>query len=86
VTTKELTGRTALVTGATSGIGQATAQALAGLGAWVLVAGRDEARGEEVVTSIRAVGGTANFLSAELHDAASAIELARRATEIGRAA
>jgi NAD(P)-dependent dehydrogenase (short-subunit alcohol dehydrogenase family) len=82
VTTKELTGRTALVTGATSGIGQATAQALAGLGAWVLVAGRDEARGEEVVTSIRAVGGTANFLSAELHDAASAIELARRATEI----
>lgn len=80
MSTQELAGRTALVTGATSGIGRATAQALAGLGAWVLVAGRDEARGDEVVKTIRSVGGTADFLAADLHDAASAIDLARRAT------
>ena len=82
MSTQDLAGRTALVTGATSGIGRAAAQALAGLGARVLVAGRDEVRGEEVIKAIRADGGTAEFLSAELHDAASAKDLAHRATEI----
>jgi len=79
MSTQELVGRTALVTGATSGIGRATALALAGLGARVLVAGRDEQRGEQVVKDIGAAGGTAVFLQASLDDAESARQLARRA-------
>jgi len=81
--TQELTGRTALVTGATSGIGRAAALALAGLGARVLVAGRDEGRGEQVVKDIGAEGGTAVFLPADLRDAESAPQLARAAEAAG---
>lgn len=81
--TQELTGRTALVTGATSGIGRATALALAGLGARVLVVGRDQGRGEQVVKDIGAEGGTAVFLPADLHDAESARRLARAAEAAG---
>ena len=52
--TNDLTGSTALVTGGNSGIGRATALALAQLGAHVVVSGRDAARGEQVVAAIRA--------------------------------
>ncbi len=63
-----LSGRRALVTGATSGIGRAVAIALAGDGAEVVVHGRDRDRGEEVVAAIRAAGGTAEFIGADLTD------------------
>jgi len=79
--TDDLTGRTALVTGATSGIGKATAIALARQGARVLVAGRDKGRGDAVVAAIRADGGEAGFLQGDLHDALSAKDLAQRATQ-----
>ncbi|MGH3212586.1 MAG: SDR family NAD(P)-dependent oxidoreductase [Trebonia sp.] len=79
MSTQELTGRTALVTGATSGIGRAAALALAARGARVLAAGRNEGRGEQVVKDIRAEGGAADYLRADLHDAASAAQLARLA-------
>ncbi|SEF35510.1 NAD(P)-dependent dehydrogenase, short-chain alcohol dehydrogenase family [Amycolatopsis pretoriensis] len=79
----ELSGSTALVTGGTSGIGRATAIALAGLGAHVVLSGRDAARGEEVVARIRASGGKADFVAADLTDAASARALADRARELG---
>jgi NAD(P)-dependent dehydrogenase (short-subunit alcohol dehydrogenase family) len=81
MTTDDLTGRTALVTGATSGIGKATAIALARQGARVLVAGRDKGRGDAVVAAIRAGGGQAGFLPGDLHDALSAKGLAQRATQ-----
>jgi NAD(P)-dependent dehydrogenase (short-subunit alcohol dehydrogenase family) len=79
--TDDLTGRTALVTGATSGIGKATAVALAVHGARVLVAGRDKERGDAVVAAIRAAGGQADFLSGDLQEGASAKDLAHRAMD-----
>ncbi|MEZ0066437.1 NAD(P)-dependent dehydrogenase (short-subunit alcohol dehydrogenase family) [Streptacidiphilus sp. MAP12-20] len=78
-----LAGKVALVTGATSGIGAATAGALAEQGAHVLVAGRDPERGEAVVAAIRARGGKADFVAAELGDVAAVRQLARSATELG---
>ncbi len=62
-----LSGKTALVTGASRGIGRATALALAKAGAQVLVhygRGKDEA--EAVVQEIRTAGGRAQALSADL--------------------
>ncbi len=81
--TTELTGRTALITGSTSGIGKATAVHLAALGAHVIVSGRDKTRGDAVVAGIRATGGTADFVAAELNDENSVRELASRAAEVG---
>jgi NAD(P)-dependent dehydrogenase (short-subunit alcohol dehydrogenase family) len=78
----DLSGRTALVTGATSGIGKATALAVASRGARVIVSGRDAARGESVVSAIRAAGGKADFLRAELDNADSTRTLAHRALEL----
>ena len=79
----ELTGRVALLTGATSGIGAATAKLLAERGAHVLVAGRDADRGERVVAGVREHGGKADFLAADLQDADSVRRLAREATALG---
>ncbi|UXY17638.1 SDR family oxidoreductase [Streptomyces cynarae] len=79
----DLAGRVALVTGATSGIGAATAALLAERGAHVLVAGRDRSRGEAVVASIRDRGGKADFLAADLGEAESVRKLAREAADLG---
>ncbi len=83
MTSKQLTGRVALVTGSTSGIGAATASLLAERGAHVLVSGRDASRGESVVAAIRSRGGKADFLAADLGDASAVLDLARRAAEAG---
>ena len=77
----DLINRTALVTGATSGIGKATAVALAAAGATVAVSGRDKEKGEAVVEAIRSAGGSAVFLAADLADAEAALDLAARAKE-----
>lgn len=52
-----LSGKVALVTGGTSGIGKATALALAQAGARVVVAGRRQVEGEETIRQIQAMGG-----------------------------
>jgi NAD(P)-dependent dehydrogenase (short-subunit alcohol dehydrogenase family) len=56
-----LEGRTAVVTGATSGLGAECARALAGAGARVVAAGRDEERGRGVVEGIAEAGGEAEL-------------------------
>ncbi len=81
--TTDLTGSTALITGSTSGIGKATADHLAALGAHVIVSGRDKTRADAVVAGIRAAGGTADFVAAELNDEDSVRELASRAAAVG---
>ena len=79
----DLTGRHALVTGASSGIGKAAAVELARNGARVIVTGRDAPRSKEVVTAIRADGGAADFIALDLGDARAARTLARQALELG---
>lgn len=66
----DLSGKVALVTGASSGIGQATAQLLGQRGARVAVAARNAGRGLETVESIRAAGGTAALIEADMEVAA----------------
>ena len=63
------TGRVAIVTGAGSGIGAATARLLASEGASVTVADRDASRAGAVVDAIRAAGGTARVQAVDVSDA-----------------
>jgi NAD(P)-dependent dehydrogenase (short-subunit alcohol dehydrogenase family) len=67
---RDLEGLSALVTGATSGIGKAAAEELGRQGAEVIVHGRDAGRGEAVVDAITAEGGKARFVAADLSDPA----------------
>jgi NAD(P)-dependent dehydrogenase (short-subunit alcohol dehydrogenase family) len=61
-------GSTALVTGATAGIGRAVALQLAVLGAEVVVHGRSAERGAQTVQEIEKAGGKARFVAADLTD------------------
>ena len=79
---KELSGQRALVTGGTSGIGRATAEALAREGARVLISGRNEARGAEVVAAIEAAGGKAEFVRADLESPDNVRALGERAGDV----
>ena len=72
----DLTGKTALVTGATDGVGRPLALALAQTGAEVLVHGRDGARAEALLQEIAAAGGRAAFYPAELGELAQVHRLA----------
>jgi len=67
----DLAGKTALVTGASRGIGASTAALLARFGAHVIVSSRKQDACEAVVASIRDGGGTATAIAAHIGDAAS---------------
>jgi NAD(P)-dependent dehydrogenase (short-subunit alcohol dehydrogenase family) len=72
-----LSGRTALVTGGSSGIGYAVAAALAGAGADVMIAGRDPERGRRAVTALTAAmpAGRLQFTRADVSDEPSVRDL-----------
>jgi NAD(P)-dependent dehydrogenase (short-subunit alcohol dehydrogenase family) len=83
--TARLAGRTALVTGSTGGLGVTIASALAIQGAFVVVSGRDKARGDAVVAGIRSAGGAAEFIAADLGAGEQqAHRLAEQATAVAR--
>jgi 3-oxoacyl-[acyl-carrier protein] reductase len=78
-----LSGKTALVTGASRGMGRATAIALAKAGAQVLVHyGNSAAEAEAVVAEIRKAGGRADAVMADLAAPDGAHQLARQAREV----
>jgi 3-oxoacyl-[acyl-carrier protein] reductase len=77
----DLSGRVALVTGGTRGIGLATVRALAEAGATVVLTGRDEARAKEAAASV----GAASGLALDVTDAKAVSSLVRSvAKEHGR--
>ena len=75
----DLDGLSALITGATSGIGKAAAQELGLHGADVVVHGRDACRGQAVVDAITAEGGNARFVGADLSDPVQLDQLVEQA-------
>src|SRR5258708_18501212 len=88
-----LHGKTAVVTGASSGIGKATACLLAEQGSHVFIAGRSTERLREVARSIEAAGGKGSVRALDLHDydklqalVAEATRQTRRLDIIGNAA
>jgi NAD(P)-dependent dehydrogenase (short-subunit alcohol dehydrogenase family) len=73
-----LGGATAVVTGATSGLGAASAAGLARAGAKVIVSGRDRERGERVVGEIEAAAGSAALELADVTDTGELASFADR--------
>jgi NAD(P)-dependent dehydrogenase (short-subunit alcohol dehydrogenase family) len=71
----DLQGKTALVTGAASGIGRAVALLYGQYGANVMVSDIDEKQGQQVVDELIAAGGTAQFYKADVGDPAQCREL-----------
>lgn len=76
-----LSGKTALVTGSTRGIGRAVAERLAAEGAFVTVSGRSQEQAEQVAAEIVAAGGKAIGIAADVAVPESAEELVRKAIE-----
>ncbi len=76
-----MSGKAALVTGSTDGVGRLVARKLGQAGAHVLVHGRDAERAARVVADIEASGGVAAFLAADL----SALAEVRRLADAAQA-
>ena len=78
-----LAGRTAIITGSSSGIGEAIARVLASSGATVVISGRDRARAQSVADAIVESGGVAHVVPADLAGTYEELRaFARSATDI----
>ena len=77
----DLTGKVALVTGASSGIGERQSIALAAAGASVVLLGRREQQLQQAVDTIERGGGTAAALAADLSDREAIPAIARQAAQ-----
>ncbi len=78
----QLTGKLALVSGSTAGIGRAIAEALLREGARVIVNGRSEAAVREAAAGLAAAGGSVLTFAGDLGTAAAADDLARRFPDV----
>lgn len=76
-----LAGKVAVVTGGGSGMGRATALAIAQAGASVVIGNRNPKQGEEVVQAIQAAGGQAVFQKTDVTQAADVAGLIERAVK-----
>lgn len=76
-----LTGKTAIVTGGSHGIGQAISQVFAEAGAWVLIADIDEEAGEATVRGIAEAGGQAEFCRTDVALPDEAVRAVKQASE-----
>ena len=76
----DLSGKTAVVTGASSGIGRACAEALGAAGAHVVLGGRTADAMDESAARIRASGGSATVLAGDIRDPATTHALIAAAT------
>ena len=79
-----MNGEVCVVTGATSGIGKATAAALARLGAQVVLVGRDRGRGEAAAAELAAAGASPRLEIADLASMEQVRALAVRLGTLGR--
>lgn len=71
MTSERVAGKVSIITGSTSGLGEATARRFAAEGGRVVVSGRNVDRGEAIATSIRDAGGEAVFVRCDLDDEGS---------------
>ena len=74
-------GKAVLVTGSTTGIGEACARAFAESGARVMMSGRSETRGLAVAEAIQAAGGSAQFTAVDLRAAGACERLVAETVE-----
>lgn len=77
----KLSGKIAIITGGTSGMGQGIAELFAEEGAAVVIGGRDAGRGNAVVDAIRQKGGRAVFLAGDVREEETAKRLIASASE-----
>jgi 3-oxoacyl-[acyl-carrier protein] reductase len=76
-----LTGKVAVITGASAGIGQACARALAGAGASLVLTARRADRLEGLKRTLESAGGRVAVLAGDARDEATAVETVKAATE-----